>query len=160
MATLGRAWGWSTSKKVSGVYQEGLGATSGGVCGCRPTKKGSDTSATSGGAQGSVERGLDPGSHALPSLTPRRSSSTRRSPSKPPVWSRTTVEGPSRPSTCPEKRRAGVGSGRAQGLTECRGRTELIRAAPRARQVRTLAHPTPFQKLAHTLALFTLTVHL
>lgn len=43
------------------------------------------------------------------SLTPRRSSFTRRSPSKPPVWSRTTVDGPSRPSICPEKEGSGCG---------------------------------------------------
>lgn len=65
-------------------------------------------------------RGVTRGEPEVPSpLTPRRSSSTRRSPSKPPVWSRTTVDGPSRPSTCPEKGTS-VRSGRAEGLPDTR----------------------------------------
>lgn len=69
---------------------------------------------------GPMKRGRDQahigrGPRALLSLTPKRSSSTRRSPSKPPVWSRTTVDGPSRPSTCPLKERGGCGAGPGTG---------------------------------------------
>lgn len=94
--------GWenpSPTKRVSGLCQEGLGAED---------------------SMGCVRRGLDLRPHAFSSLTPNRSSSTRRSPSKPPMWSKTTVDGPSRPSTCPEKRRSrcevgqGTGSDRRQ----------------------------------------------
>lgn len=140
MATLGRPRGWGHTRRVSGLCQEGFVAAA-------PSRK-VETRATSGGAWGCVRRGLDLGPHALPSLTPKRSSSTRRSPSKPPVWSRTTVDGPSRPSTFPGKERRGCGLGPGTGPDRCREGTEPPRPSP--------GSPVPFLRLSPTLALLLL----